>query len=144
MPATNGPPASTSGEGDGSESGGTPTTLGQDCPHFLDNIHQKVRLQLASLAPAPLPPPTFSTEVPLVNLSHFPLCFMALAPSTVAGSSGECDICAGTLPGALVGSTIFLIGFALLHFICVITLFVSLSHSIMFACWCPVSLSNLR
>ena len=41
--------------------------LGQDYPHFLDIIHQKVRLQLASITPAPLPPPTSrSTEVLLV------------------------------------------------------------------------------
>ena len=125
MPATNGPPASTSGEGDGAESGGTPTMLGQDCPHFLDNIHQKVRLQLASLAPAPLSPSTFSTEVPLVNLSRLSLCFYG---------TGRLFWWVGYfyrhLPGALVGSTIFLIGFALVHFICVITLVVWLSHSI--------------
>ena len=34
-PATNGPPASNFGEGDGAESGGIPSTLGQFLPHHL-------------------------------------------------------------------------------------------------------------
>ena len=41
-PATDGPPASTSGEGDGAESGGIPSMLGQDYPHFVDIIRQEV------------------------------------------------------------------------------------------------------
>ena len=44
---------------------------------FFHIICQEVRLQLVSLAPATLPPPTsHSTEVPLVPLSCLPLCFL--------------------------------------------------------------------
>ena len=101
LPATNGLSTSTSGEGDGAESGGIPSTLRQDYPHFLDIIRQEVRLQLASLAPAPLPPPTsHSTEVPLVPPFLPPPVFsMALAPPTVVSSSGV-PFSLGVLPPA--------------------------------------------
>ena len=77
--------------------------MGQDYPHFLD-IRQEVRLQLASLSLAPLPPP----QVPLVPPIPPPPVFYGTGPPpTVASSSGEWDICTGTSPGGLVGSMIF-------------------------------------
>ena len=93
LPAADVPPAPTSGGGDGADSGGSPSTLGQDYPHFLDIIRQEVRLQLASLTPASLPPSTSSTEVPSVPpIPPLPVSSTASAPSSVAGSSGEWDI----------------------------------------------------
>ena len=106
LPAADVLPAPTSGDGDGADSGGTPSTLGQDYPHFLDIIRQEVRLQLASLTPASLPPSTSSTEVPSVPpIPPLPVSSTAPAPSSVASSSGEWDIYffffAGTLPGGI-------------------------------------------
>ena len=79
--------------------------LGQDCPHFLDNIHQKVRLQLASLAPAPLSPPHSPLRCLWSTYPASPCVFMALA-----GSSGEWDIFTGTCLGHWWDPQFFLLG----------------------------------
>ena len=92
------------------ETGGYSIDAGPGLSSFLRHHPSGGPTPTGQPHPSPLPPPTsHSTVVPLVPPIPPPHVFStALPPPTEASSSGEWDICTGTLPGGLWDPRFFL------------------------------------